>query len=235
MEKPDLHLLWQKGQKKITGNQKLSKMEIETYIKPRVKKSSAVVKINLFFYTIIAFAVFIILALNSIYFITNPVVLTVNAIGMIISAFIIYYGWYSYKQFNGTESGIHDLSVELHNKIEFYSRIYERWMWIIPTLTLLLIFAVGTMIDNENGTYRINKPLLFISINVIIFMGIYLINKVSHLFWLREIKDYLSDVDNQLMEGTLKIESRKKKYFWLIFLVFILLTVFFIGGIIKAI
>jgi hypothetical protein len=76
--------------------------------------------------------------------------------------------------------------------------------------------------------------LLFIGVNLFLFIGIYLLNKATHRYWLREIKDYLNDLNLQLLEGTLKIESRKKKYFWLILLVFIILTAFLILGIFMA-
>lgn len=234
MENQKLHSLWQKGQQQFSRHQNLSKMEIEAYIKPKVKKSSLGIKFNLSFYTIMAIAAFIILAINSIYFITQPIILLFNLTGMIISAFLVYYGWFSYKRFRETESGTEDLSSELRKKIDFYSRIYERWMWFIPTITLVLIFALNTLVDHENGTFKINKPLLFIGINIFIFTGIYLINKVSQRHWLREIKDYLNDLDSQLLEGTLKMESRKKKFAWLLLLIFVILTAFLILGIIMA-
>jgi hypothetical protein len=235
MEKPDLHKLWQKGQQKIIGNQKLSKMEIEAYIKPRVKRSTFSIKFNLIFYTILAFASLIILVVNSLFYITDPVFLVVNAIGIILSAYIVYYGVYSYQQMRETEGGSGDLSLELQKKIDFYRNIYGKWTWFIPILTLILIFALGTLVDNQDGTYKINNPLLYAGINVVIFLGIYLVNKVSHDFWLKDIKSYLKDIENQLMEGTLEIESRKRRFAWLIFLIFIVLTAMFIWGIIRAI
>jgi hypothetical protein len=235
MEKPDLRKLWQKGQQKITGNQKLSKMEIEAYIKPRVKRSTFGIKFNLIFYTILAFASLIILILNSLFYITDPVILVVNAIGIILSAYIVYYGGYSYKQMRETEGGSGDLSLELQKKIDFYRRIYGKWTWFIPILTLILIFALGSLIDNQDGTYKINKPFIYVIINGVIFFGIYLVNKISHDFWLKDIKSYLQDIENQLMEGTLEIESRKRRFAWLIILIFILLTAMFIWGIIRAI
>jgi hypothetical protein len=231
MEKPDLRSLWQKGQQKIIADQNLSKMEIEAYIKPRVKKSSLGVKLNLSFYTIMAFASLLILMINSIFFITNPIIHLINIIGIFISGYFVYYGWYSFRQLKSTESGIRDLSTELRKKIDFYSHIYERWIWFVPTVTLLLIFAVTTLVDHEDGTYRINKPFLIIGINLFIFVGLYLLYKVSHQYWLKDIKDYLNDVDHQLLEGSLEIETRKKKFAWLIVLIVILLSAFLIWGI----
>jgi len=210
-------------------------MEIEAFIKPRVKKSVIGIKFNLIFYSIIALACFIILLLNSVFYITNPVILMINAIGIMLSAYFVYYGRYSFQQLRETEGGIQDLAVELRKKIDFYNRIYERWTWFIPTVTLILIFSINTLIDNQNGTFKINKPFLFAGINVAIFFGIYLINKITHEFWLKDIKSYLKDIDNQLMEETLDIESRKKKLTWWIFLIFLILTAMFIWGITRAI
>jgi len=234
MVKIDLHSLWQKGQKKITENQKLSKMEIEAYIKPRVNKTSRSVKFNIYFYTILAFACVVMLIINCVYYISNPIILTVNAIGILMSSYIVYYGWYSYVQFKGIETGNHDLSSELLKKIDFYYRIYERWMWFIPTITIILIFALNTMVDNQNGTYRINRPWLYAGINLVIYVGIYLLNKVSHTIWLGDIKKYLNDLENQIIESSLKIESRKKKYAWLLVLILMILAAFFVWGIIKV-
>jgi hypothetical protein len=231
MNKQDLHRLWQKGQQKITSTQKISKMEIEAYIKPRVKKSSIGIKFNLIFYTLLAFACLIILVLNSFIYITDPVILLINAFGIILSAYIIYYGGYSYQKIRQTEKGTENLSLELQKKIDFYNRIYGKWKWYIPILILILIFAVGSLVDNQDGSYRINKPIFYAIINGVIFFFIYLVNKITHDFWLKEIKSYLQDIGNQLMEGTIEIETRRKKYAWVIFLIIILLTAFFIWGI----
>jgi hypothetical protein len=234
MDRKDLHTLWQKAQKKIIENQKLTKMEIEAYIKPRIRKTSLSIKFNLLFYSALALVVIGLLLINCMNYFSNSIILIINVSIIYLSGYILYFGWNGFKEFRDTETGSGKYTTELKKKLNFFNRIYERWLLFIPILTLSLIYSINTMIDNQDGIYKINKPFLYISINLIIFIGIYLMNKVHSNLILADFKKYILDLENEVLEKTLEIDIRRKRYIWVFISITIILIIFFILGLIKS-
>lgn len=69
---------------------------------------------------------------------------------------------------------------------------------------------VTTYIDNQNGIYRINKPIVFFGVILMQFIFVYVIIKVSQYPLLKEIRIFLSDLEAQVLEGTQKLTEMKK-------------------------
>jgi hypothetical protein len=107
-------------------------------------------------------------------------------------------------------------------------------MWIGAVSTLFLILALNSWIDNDQGTYRINRPVFFTVISCLVIIFIYGSQKIAQLKVVREIRIYLSDIQNEVLEGSHKIEQAKRKYFVFFLILVIILTIFFILGIIKS-
>jgi len=94
---------------------------------------------------------------------------------------------------------------------------------------------VTTYIDNQNGIYRINKPIVFFGVILMQFIFIYVIIKVSQYPLLKEIKIFLSDLEAQALEGTQNLtETRKHWRRWTTIFV-ILATLLLLFGIWQAI
>jgi hypothetical protein len=79
---------------------------------------------------------------------------------------------------------------------------------MIPVLS----FAINTFIDNQNGIYRINQPIVFFGVILIQFIFCYVILKVAQYPVLKEIKIFLSDLESQAVEGTQKLVEMKKHW-----------------------
>jgi hypothetical protein len=127
-----------------------------------------------------------------------------------------------------------DLVTTINRKLKVYRRHYEAWMWIGAVSLLLLGFALNTLVDNDQGTYRINRPVFFAVICLSMLLFIYGIQKIAQIKVVREIRIYLSDIQNEALEGSHQIEQAKRKYLVVCVILTIIFTIFFIWGIIKA-
>jgi hypothetical protein len=107
-----------------------------------------------------------------------------------------------------------DLTTTIRSQIRFYKRDYEIWLWLVAFSVLLLTFAVNTMVDNDNGIYRINNPLTYAGLQIGIFFFMYLILKAAHYPLLKELRAHLSDLENQTTEATARFETQKRKWRW---------------------
>ena len=107
-------------------------------------------------------------------------------------------------------------------------------MWIGAVTCLFLSLALNTLIDNDQGTYRINRPVFFVVISLLVILFIYGVQKIAQFFAVRQIKVYLTDLQNDALEGSRKIEESKRKQFIVYLILALILTILFILGIIKA-
>jgi uncharacterized membrane protein YhaH (DUF805 family) len=107
-------------------------------------------------------------------------------------------------------------------------------MWIGAVSLLFLIFALTTLIDNDQGTYHINRPVFFTVVCLLILFFIYGVQKIAQSVAIRQIRIYLDDLQNDALEGSHRLWETRRKYFVVSLIIFIILTLLFILGLIKA-
>lgn len=107
-------------------------------------------------------------------------------------------------------------------------------MWIGAISLLFLTFVLNTLIDNDRGTYRINRPIFFATMCLLIFLFIYGVQKIAQFFAVRQVRVYLADLQNDALEGSRKIEDARRKHLIVSLILTLILTLLFILGIIKA-
>lgn len=100
----------------------------------------------------------------------------------------------------------------LKRRLRFYRSKYEIWNVMMAAMIPILSFAVITYIDNQNGIYRINQPIVFFGVILMQFIFGYFIIKVAQYPVLKEIKIFLSDLESQVLEGTQKLTEMKKHW-----------------------
>ncbi len=87
----------------------------------------------------------------------------------------------------------------------------------------ILSFAVITYIDNQNGIYRINQPIVFFGVTLMQFIFGYFIIKIAQYPVLKEIKIFLSDLESQVLECTQKL-TEMKKHWWRWGIIFVIIA-----------
>jgi hypothetical protein len=147
---------------------------------------------------------------------------TLEAILLIIVFLGIIYGIYIFiklREINNFSKSIRELLIK---KVEFVRFYYEIWLVVISFLVLVLIFAINTFVDSNEGLYKINNPLSYVIIHAFIFGFIYVLNKMTAGIWVKKMKLYLDDLSGQSLdniEKDLNQERKRKIIYVLVFLV----------------
>jgi len=234
MENNNFINTWEKL-KDIPEKEKLDNETITKYLKPKVSKVSSTLNFNLAFYLAALLASIILLSMNIYGYRTNPVMLTVEAVLLFFSLIFMGYGVFIFMKIREINNFSKDLQELLKSKIRFLRYHYEIWLIITAFIVWILNFALGTLIDNQDGFFRINKPGVFIIISVIMLVFIYAIQKLSAEISFRNLKLFLKDLEASSLEHTVQIEHRKKKMRWIFIVGIILLTALLILGILQGI
>lgn len=234
MENNDLVKIWKEGNQEILKGRRFERSELETFLKPKVSKATFSLNTNIVVFMAAQLAVAVLTGFDLYGYRTNPGMLKVFIPMLIACSAFFGYGVFLLSYIRQISHGDFDLVTAIKRKLKVYRTHYEAWMWIGAVSTLFLTFALNTLVDNDQGTYRINRPVVFTVTCLLVLLFIYGSQKIAQIKAVREIRIYLADIQNEVLEGSHKIEQAKIKYLVVFLILVIILTIFFILGIIKA-
>lgn len=234
MENNDLMKIWKEGNQEILKDRRFERSELEAFLKPKVSKATLYLNLNIFVYMAAQLAAMVLIGFDLYGYRSNPVMLKVLIPMFIVCSSFFGYGVFLLSYIWQVNHGDFDLVTAINRKLKVYRTHYEAWMWIGAVSSLFLIFALNTLIDNDRGTYRINRPIFFMVISFLVLLFIYGVQKIAQFIAVREIRVYLADLQNEILEGSRRLEKAKRQYLVIYLILAIILTIIFIWGIIKA-
>ena len=232
MENNNLINTWE-HEKHVPDNEKLDSNMITQYLKPKLSKVSWTFSFNLIFYLLALLASIIMLSMNMYGYRTNPVMLAVEAGLLGFSLVFLGYGIFIFMKIREINNFSKDLRELLESKIKFLSFYYEIWLIITAFIAWILTFSLNTLIDNQDGFFRINKVGVFIIVSIAMLVFIYGAQKLSAEFSLRSLKAFLADLEASYLDQTKKIELKKRKMRWIYIVLGIILIIMFFLGLLK--
>jgi len=234
MEDNDLISVWREGNQEILRNRKFERSELEVFLRGKVKKASLSLNLNILVYLTVQLAAVVLIGFDLYGYRSNPLMLKVFIPMLIVCLFFLGYGVFLLSHIWQISHGDLDLVTAIDRKLKVYRTHYEAWMWIGAVSLLLLIFALNTLVDNDQGTYRINRPAFFATICVSIILFIYGVQKAAQLIAVREIRVYMEDLQNDALEKSHVLEKSRRRYRIMGVVLAIVGAILFVWGIIRA-
>jgi len=230
----DLIKIWKEGNMEMLKNRRFERSELEGFLKPRISKTTLSLNLNILVYMAAQMAAMVLIGFDLIGYRSNPMMLKVLIPMLIVCSAFLGYGVFLLTYIWQVNHGNFDLVTTINRKLKVYRTHYEVWMWIGAVTCLFLSLALNTLIDNDQGMYRINRPVFFVVISLLVVLFIYGAQKIAQIFAIRQIKVYLTDLQNDALEGSRKIEESKRVQFIVYLILALILTILFILGIIRA-
>jgi hypothetical protein len=234
MPNNDLIKIWKEGNMEMLKNRRFERSELEGFLKPRISKATLSLNLNILVYMAAQVAAMVLIGFDLYGYRSNPIMLKVLIPMFIICSAFLGYGVFLLTYIWQVNHGNFDLVTAINRKIKVYRKHYEAWMWIGAITLLILIFALNTLVDNDRGTYRINRPVFFVVISLLVVLFIYGVQKIAQFFAIRQIRVYLADLQNDALEGSHRLEKAKRKQLVIFLILALILTLLFILGIIRA-
>jgi uncharacterized membrane protein (DUF485 family) len=193
---------------------KMTREEISNLLRPRVGGFSRTLKMYVWMYLGVLLATLVLQGVNLAGYITNATMLTVQIAVTVAAIGFALYGIYLMGEARHLDRMDESLGEAVQRRLAFFRGKYEWWLWACAASLLLLNWAVGTMVDNDEGNFRINKPLFFTGINAVMFFGMYGILRLAHLPFVREMRAVLDDLDAQMTDRTRELDDWKIRWKW---------------------
>lgn len=213
---------------------KLNKDMITKHIESKASRASWTFTFNLVSYLTALLASIVLLSMNIYGYRTNPVMVWVEAGLLLLSFLFLGYGAFIFIKLREINNFTKDLYELLNKKMKFMKVHYEIWLIITAFIVLILTFGLNTLVDNQNGIYRINKVTVYVLVNIAMFLFIYAVQKMSAATSTNLLKAYLSDLKANYLDKTAQIESKRKKLRWIYIIIGLILLVTLVLGVFKA-
>ncbi len=234
MENNNLIEIWKQGNREILKNTRFERSELEAFLKPKITKTTFSLNANILVYMAAQLAAMVLIGFDLYAYRSNPLMLKVLIPMLAACSAFLGYGVFLLCHIRQINRADFDLVTAINKKCKAYRTYYEAWMWMGAVSSLFLIFALGVLVDNDQGTYRINRPVFFAVICLFVILFTYGVQKIAQSFALSQIRVYLSDIRSDTLEGSHRLEKAKTKYMVFLLIIALILTVTFILGIIKA-
>ena len=234
MPNNDLIKIWKEGNQEMLKNRRFERSELEAFLRPRISKATLSLNSNILVYMAAQLTTMILIGFDLYGYRSNPIMLKVLIPMFIVCSSFFGYGVFLLTYIWQVHHGNFDLVTAINKKLNVYRKHYEVWMWIGAVSLLFLTFALNTLVDNDQGTYRINRPVFFTLMCLLVLLFIYGVQKIAQRFAVRQIRIYLADLQNDALEGSHRIEKAKKKQMVIYLVLALILTLLFILGLIKA-
>jgi len=123
---------------------------------------------------------------------------------------------------------------DVRRRLRFCDRDYALWLWMCSLSIVMLSLAINCLVDLDVGGYRINKPVVFFGVQLVMLSGIWAVYRLTHGVYVDELRAVLYDLENQALERSGTLEVRRARFRpWLWVLVVVLLG-FVVLGIVLA-
>jgi hypothetical protein len=234
MEDRDIIQAWKEETEDVLKNRRLPRSQIEALLKPKVRKAALSVDLNIVLYLIVQLAAITLIGLDLYGYRSNPLVLGLLIAMLAMCSSFLGYGVFLLSHIRQISSGSFDLATTISKRLNVYRTHYEVWMWMGAVSCLLLSYALNMLIDNNEGTYRINRPVVFVVTSLLGLLIVYMAQKATQSMTTGRMKAYLEDLHNELLEKSKQVEEGKRRHRIRIAILVIVLTVLLILGIVMA-
>ncbi|MFC1481885.1 hypothetical protein ACFL6E_06550 [Candidatus Neomarinimicrobiota bacterium] len=223
--------LWDRGKSK---EKEMTMEDLEMVLRPGVTSQSNQLRLGIWIYLGALLATLVFDVLNIVGYWNNPVYLPVHLVLTVLALLFFAFGLHLLAEFRKIERRDEPLLLLINRRYRLYRTKYEIWYWLMAATTLLLIFGVTTYIDNMDGQYYINRPLVFFRTLVVIFIFIYAVNKLGHYPLVKQMRATQADLEEQDIEHSVLLEGLLSKWRIAFIISTILFSLIFLWGLWRA-
>lgn len=212
----------------------MSSADIVNALQPRVNAGRQTLWMFVWINLTVALVTLVLEGMNIAGYARNATMLSVHLAVTVVTLGIVCYGVILTSHIGALSRRDQPLVETVRAQLGFFRVRLEIWLWMAAVTGALLAFAVVTLVDNQNGSYRINQPLVFWVTQLVMLLFLYGTWKVASLPVVQGLRATLEDIQSQLLENTAAVERRQRHWRrWRLLLV-ILGAIFLLLGIWRA-
>jgi hypothetical protein len=226
MAQDPIQALWSRGKE---AEVPMTRQALVELLRLEVRQLRLPFPFHLWFYILFLAAVLAVDVANLVGYWTNPILLAVQtAVTVLTLGFLVYTG-FVLREARGLECLDDDLASLVRRRLRFFETHYAVWLWLAAASVSLASWAVGTLVDNVGGQFRINRPVTFVATLLGSIVVVYAALRIAHQPFLAESRAVLHDLEGQVLDETRTLPERRSRWrriqrMWIVLGVILLLV-----------
>jgi hypothetical protein len=202
--------LWKEREEEPT----MTREELAEAMRPRLGRSKWLLHSNLWFYLSALLVTLVLQGVNLAGYRNNAAMLAVQIAVTVLAVILTVCGIALMRQVGRLERFEESLTEAVKRRLKFFGCRYEAWLWACAVALVLLAWAFSTMIDNVDGVYRINRPVVFVGVNVAMLLIVYGALKAKQATAVHELRAVLADLDAQILDRVTSVDAWRRRWRW---------------------
>ena len=190
----------------------LDREEIAGALRPRLTRGTRTLRSYLWGYLGLLLVTLVLNGINIAAYWHHPLMRTVQLVLALLALGLALYGVRLLGDPGLVDRPSDPLLESVRRRLAFLGRRFEAWQWMAAVAVALLSFALNSVIDLEVGGFRINKPLVFVGINLASVAIVYGSLRLAFHPIVRELRATLQDLEDQLLERSVEVDRWKRRW-----------------------
>ncbi len=187
--------------------QPMSQAQLTAVLEPRVARSSRRLNAYVWTFLLVQLATLIMASVNLVGYRSNAIMLGAETGLIVLALAFTAYGVHVHGEIRRLERMDETLETALRRRLAFYSSNASVWMWTAAFSLVTLNLAISTLIDNVDGHFPINNPLLVIGLQIAVVLITVAGFSMTHKPHLTELRAVLSDLEAQVLDRTVAVDD----------------------------
>jgi hypothetical protein len=215
----DIKALWENADQQISANESLDADAVERAIANRSISITSKLLGSIRSWIIILSVCAALFGYNAYGYAGNALIFKLCISCLILSSILLLFSFYQYKKLNKIDQADLSLRDILVSKVDYFKRSLYLVQHTMAMGIVLMILAVNLMADNNDGNYYINNIWVYIGLEVIAYVCMIVILKLSHSLYLKQYENALSDLDKTTLT---EMDAEIRKHRWIRRIIFII-------------
>lgn len=147
----------------------------------------------------------------------NDLIFTLSISCLMLSPILLVFLFYQYRKLSKIDQAGLSIRDILVSKIDYFKRSLYLVRHTIAMAMILLIFALNLMADNNGGNYYVSNIWLNIGLEVIVYVCVIMVLRLSHNLYLKQYKNALGDLEKTKLT---EMDAELRKHRWIRLILF---------------
>lgn len=214
MKTMNIEEIWKSGKGSFDNQPVTDISQVKNLAGRQMRQSRTVMLFYAGIYLLMLLATVIVELFNLSGYRSNAGMTTIHLVILGFSVLFTGYGIFLVRQIRAVDWQRSDLVTAIRRQLQLFKVHYEIWLWAVCLTILMLTFSINSLIDNENGEYRINNPTFYLALESGVALFMYLMMKAAHYPFIRALRSHLTDLEIQSTEQSAKFQRAKRKWRW---------------------
>ncbi|MFT7678238.1 MAG: ABC-type Fe3+-siderophore transport system permease subunit [Planctomycetota bacterium] len=189
----------------------LSQEQLIAALQPRAAHAARDLRRQVWSYLLLQLGTLLLVGANLQGYWHNPLMRSIElGVGLAALAFAIH-GVRLHGEVQHLDRMDQSFEAALQGRLAFYRSHADTWIWLAALSVVGFTFALNSMVDNVDGSYRINHPAIFAGVQVGMLLALVASFRLAYEPHLRQARAALADLEAQVLDRALHVDDGLKR------------------------